>query len=545
MKLRSIVIWAVLWVGCGVIEQEPRIEESAPAEASASMDERVSGESRFAREELGEGGSTVGAMVGGPPAVQLQRWPFEPMAQSECASGKGFTLSQLYGQTCFAYVAKVGGNSGYSQTGYMHSGLDFAIPGKTKLYAVADGEVVCAGAGSCEWGGMTVCGHPAATTMNCCDVYPNGVCPAPEQRYHLVIQSGDARILYGHVYKTKAGLTVGAQVKAGDELGESGDASGPHLHFEVRHISNEGFDPVAFFPLRDQEMVREGFTVNQGDHLCRDDLGSQPSTLFGQYSGWVEEGCTSWPDAPTGPVRCADGFTGRAVTVCTPPLPPVPQQFSPAGGAHAEDFSPTFRWRRPTNPSGYPLTYDIEVKSPDGVVQMLSQDTVCNVFGTGDCYTSYYQPFPTKYPVGPTQWMWRARSRQNGQYSTWASTSFTPFLDSLTPSFFRPAPGQTIDLKDWQNRMVFTVPTGWDGTDRALTVELYSGTTLLRSIIQSNLGRTLPCMHTTDPNLRVCALESGYTTTAKGTLRLEAHPVTYSTMAVDRTRTVSVSYNQP
>ena len=88
--------------------------------------------------------------------------------------------------------------------GTMHQGVDIAAPIGTPIYVPADGVVLQAGAAS---------GFGQA----------------------VYVQHGDGQItLYGHV--NQFFVSAGQVVRAGDhiaDVGNKGQSTGPHLHFEV------------------------------------------------------------------------------------------------------------------------------------------------------------------------------------------------------------------------------------------------------------------------------------------------------------------------
>ena len=89
-----------------------------------------------------------------------------------------------------------------------HTGIDFAVPQGTNIVSVADGIIVNA-----DWG----------------KAY--GVQLVQE----VVSKNNKVYVIYAHL--SKALVKVGDQVIKGQHLGESGNtgnSSGPHLHFEVR-----------------------------------------------------------------------------------------------------------------------------------------------------------------------------------------------------------------------------------------------------------------------------------------------------------------------
>lgn len=113
------------------------------------------------------------------------------------------------------------------QTGY-HGGIDYAAPGGTPVYAVADGYV--------EWAAET-----------------DGFGPAVYIKHHDDVK-GDFYSVYGHL---QAGSLHGVgQVTQGDIIGlvgygELGNSSGEHLHFDFQYGMMKGaekIEPWYFIP---------------------------------------------------------------------------------------------------------------------------------------------------------------------------------------------------------------------------------------------------------------------------------------------------------
>lgn len=101
----------------------------------------------------------------------------------------------------------------------LHTGVDFVIPTGTPVKAIGPGEVVTAGAGG-DYGNQVVVRHEDGTFSQ-----------------------------YAHLSQVKA--VVGQSVQGGTLIGWSGDtgnATGPHLHFEVRTGDSFGSDvpPVPY-----------------------------------------------------------------------------------------------------------------------------------------------------------------------------------------------------------------------------------------------------------------------------------------------------------
>jgi len=108
---------------------------------------------------------------------------------------------------------KIGNNGRESRS--IHLGVDFWLPAVTPVYALFDGEVVTAvnDAGDKEYGGLVILSH---------------------QEEGLKFYT-----LYGHLSVDSATrYKVGAQLKAGDEIGVLGNCAengnwAPHLHFQI------------------------------------------------------------------------------------------------------------------------------------------------------------------------------------------------------------------------------------------------------------------------------------------------------------------------
>lgn len=111
-------------------------------------------------------------------------------------------------------------NFGY-RWGALHAGVDVAAPIGTPIYAVADGTVISAG-------------------------------PASGFGMWVRLQHADGTItVYGHV--DTATVTVGQTVMAGDQIatvGNRGNSTGPHCHFEVMPNGHDRIDPVPWLAQR-------------------------------------------------------------------------------------------------------------------------------------------------------------------------------------------------------------------------------------------------------------------------------------------------------
>jgi murein DD-endopeptidase MepM/ murein hydrolase activator NlpD len=105
--------------------------------------------------------------------------------------------------------------------GRPHEGIDLPAPIGTPVFAAADGRVVYAGNGIRGYGNLVVVKH-----------------------------AGDVLTVYAH--NSVLLVSEGQPVRAGDTIarvGQSGHATGPHLHFEVR-IGQIPRDPMPYLPRR-------------------------------------------------------------------------------------------------------------------------------------------------------------------------------------------------------------------------------------------------------------------------------------------------------
>lgn len=101
----------------------------------------------------------------------------------------------------------------------MHDGIDIAAKAGTHVFAAAAGKVVYADSRLSGYGNLIIIRH-----------------------------SSDMFTAYAHNQKNL--VVVGQQVKAGQHIsnvGSSGRATGPHLHFEVRR-GETAVDPLAYLP---------------------------------------------------------------------------------------------------------------------------------------------------------------------------------------------------------------------------------------------------------------------------------------------------------
>jgi murein DD-endopeptidase MepM/ murein hydrolase activator NlpD len=106
---------------------------------------------------------------------------------------------------------------GDRRNGRMHEGIDILAPEGTEVRAAGYGVVLYAGDGMRGYGNAIVLDH-----------------------------GNDVTTLYGHLrsFRVKTGEIVSGGSVIG-EVGETGNATTPHLHFELR-VEGEGVDPEKF-----------------------------------------------------------------------------------------------------------------------------------------------------------------------------------------------------------------------------------------------------------------------------------------------------------
>jgi hypothetical protein len=118
-----------------------------------------------------------------------------------------------------AIVPVVVGSPFGARWGKPHEGIDLPAPIGTPVFAAADGRVVYAGNGVRGYGNLVVIKH-----------------------------AGDLLTAYAH--NSVLLVSEGRPVRAGDRIalvGQSGHATGPHLHFEVRS-GQIPRDPMSYLP---------------------------------------------------------------------------------------------------------------------------------------------------------------------------------------------------------------------------------------------------------------------------------------------------------
>ncbi|MEU8521057.1 M23 family metallopeptidase [Streptomyces sp. NBC_01216] len=123
-----------------------------------------------------------------------------------------------------SYALTASFNQGGAMWAHKHSGQDFAVPVGTPVKAAAAGTVVKAG--------------------------PYGGGDGPAYGNAIVVKHANGKYSqYAHL--SKINVHIGQKVGAGQKIalsGNTGNSSGPHLHFEIRTTPNYGsaLNPAAF-----------------------------------------------------------------------------------------------------------------------------------------------------------------------------------------------------------------------------------------------------------------------------------------------------------
>lgn len=168
---------------------------------------------------VGSGDLVYAAMVLSGRKLQLYR--YTPPGESPAffnASGVGVKKALLRTPVDGARISSPFGMRTQPILGYseMHEGVDFAVPAGTPIMASGDGVVATAG-----WAGS----------------YGNLVVLRHESGYSTA---------YAHMSRIATGIKPGLRVRQGEVIGyvgQTGLATGPHLHYEVR-INDRRVNPM-------------------------------------------------------------------------------------------------------------------------------------------------------------------------------------------------------------------------------------------------------------------------------------------------------------
>ncbi|WP_329390837.1 M23 family metallopeptidase [Streptomyces sp. NBC_01351] len=144
--------------------------------------------------------------------------------QAAAQAAKAAAKTSLWEKPVDKYTLSATFGKGGSMWSHKHSGQDFAVPTGTPVDAVSAGTVVKAG--------------------------PNGGGDGPAYGNAIVIKhANNTYSQYAHLSKIQ--VKIGEKVAKGEQIalsGNTGNSSGPHLHFEIRTTPNYGsaVNPMAF-----------------------------------------------------------------------------------------------------------------------------------------------------------------------------------------------------------------------------------------------------------------------------------------------------------
>ncbi|MFE2278828.1 M23 family metallopeptidase [Streptomyces sp. NPDC059454] len=167
-------------------------------------------------------GATVVLGVGAAVAAENTAAPGAATAAQAQAAAKKTTASWVSPVKSYKLSASFAQNGGMWAS--KHSGQDYAVPTGTPVVATHGGTVVKAG--------------------------PNGAGDGPAYGNAVVIKHGNKTYSqYAHL--SQVDVKIGQIVKTGQKIalsGNTGNSSGPHLHFEIRTTPNYGsaVDPAQF-----------------------------------------------------------------------------------------------------------------------------------------------------------------------------------------------------------------------------------------------------------------------------------------------------------
>ncbi|MGW6687550.1 M23 family metallopeptidase [Streptomyces sp. NPDC054961] len=146
------------------------------------------------------------------------------LVSAQAAAGAAKPAATAWEKPVSSYTLSATFGKGGTMWSHKHSGQDFAVPVGTRVDAASAGVVVKAG--------------------------PNGGGDGPAYGNAIVIKhANNTYSQYAHLSKIQ--VKPGQKVAKGQKIalsGNTGNSSGPHLHFEIRTTPNYGsaVNPVAF-----------------------------------------------------------------------------------------------------------------------------------------------------------------------------------------------------------------------------------------------------------------------------------------------------------
>ncbi|WP_329431571.1 M23 family metallopeptidase [Streptomyces anthocyanicus] len=190
-------------LGAGVAAATGTTEASSTTAAASAVEAQAAAQAKAAKAEK--------AAASAKKSTTAKKTATKKKAASWVDPVKKYELSASFAQNGGMWAHK-------------HSGQDFAVPIGTNVVAAHGGTVVKAGG--------------------------NGAGDGPAYGNAIVIKHGNGTYSqYAHL--SRINVKIGQIVKTGQSIaksGNTGNSSGPHLHFEIRTTPNYGsaVDPVAF-----------------------------------------------------------------------------------------------------------------------------------------------------------------------------------------------------------------------------------------------------------------------------------------------------------
>ncbi|MFG1915615.1 M23 family metallopeptidase [Micromonospora sp. NPDC048898] len=202
----------------GVVAATTGSDRPAPAAVSLDAQARNEAASRADRSARESGTPVTPSVSPTPSPAATSASP----APAKTAAAKAKPKPKKTTRPTPAWVNPMPGaavTSCYGQRwGTLHAGIDLALPSGTPIRAAAAGTVTQAG--------------------DAADGYGNSV----------FVDHGNGYLTH-YAHQSRIAVTVGQKVKAGQVIGyegATGDATGPHLHFEVHQGMWNQIDPAPF-----------------------------------------------------------------------------------------------------------------------------------------------------------------------------------------------------------------------------------------------------------------------------------------------------------
>ena len=286
----------------------PSIEKSMAIKNGFMNIDTFSTPARF-RSDLKENENHFGAARAGGPAARKT----EHLKKSDIGSDTGKksrTMKQedrKTGDKTYLPVSnyKISSPFGVDRGDHVHSGIDLAVAEGTPVAAVKNGAVVFAG-------------------------WSNGY------GYRIVIDHGDGtRTTYNHL--SDIGVTKGEQVGAGAEIalsGNTGNSTGPHLHFEVI-VGGAYVNPESYFDFGNGIVALADSNYTSKLPSAQRSKATASSTSSSKASAASSSARLGLPDLAAG-VKTSDRKNSGELT-----LPKMPTQFSPRQGDAVNYFDDT------------------------------------------------------------------------------------------------------------------------------------------------------------------------------------------------------------